>query len=119
MDFLAAIAVGNGLDAMRELAGPMRALAERTFRLAARLYGRMNAARHGNGRPVFRTYSDTEYVNADEQGGIVNFNVLRANGEHVGYNEVRPANSDGLGSSYLTQLNLEVIGQYSAGRRRM
>lgn len=88
IDFLSVIAIGHGLDALRALAGPMRAVAERTFALAARLYRRMNGTRHGNGLPVFRTYADTAYTREDAQGGIVNFNVLRANGDHVGYNEV-------------------------------
>jgi len=88
VDFLSAIAVGHGLDTLRALAGPMREVAGRTFRLAAYLYGRMSGSRHGNGLPVFRTYADTEYRCESTQGGVVNFNVLRANGDYVGYNEV-------------------------------
>lgn len=88
VDFLSVVAVGHGLDTLRALAGPMRLVAERTFRLAAYLYGRMSGARHGNGFPVFRTYTDTEYRCESTQGGVVNFNVLRANGDYVGYNEV-------------------------------
>ncbi|XP_029341940.1 molybdenum cofactor sulfurase-like isoform X1 [Acyrthosiphon pisum] len=89
VDFLSAIAVGHGLDTLRALAGPMREVAGRTFRLAAYLYGRMSGVRHGNGLPVFRTYADTEYRCESTQGGVVNFNVLRANGDYVGYNEVK------------------------------
>ncbi|XP_025198995.1 molybdenum cofactor sulfurase 3 isoform X1 [Melanaphis sacchari] len=89
VDFLSVIAVGHGLDALRALAGPMRAVASRTFRLAAYLYDRMSGARHGNGSPVFRMYADTAYQCESTQGGVVNFNVLRSNGEYVGYNEVR------------------------------
>lgn len=83
------IAVGHGLDALRVLAGPMQAVATRTFTLAARLYDRMNRTCHGNGHPMFRTYADTAYGSEDTQGGIVNFNVLRANDDYVGYNEVQ------------------------------
>lgn len=82
------IAVGRGLDTLRALAGPMRAVAARTFALAAYLFDRMVGTRHGNGRPVFRVYADAAaYRRADEQGGVVNFNVLRADGGYVGYNE--------------------------------
>lgn len=88
VDFLSVIAVGHGLDAIHTLAGPMRVVSERTFALAAYLFDRMNGTLHGNGRPVFRTYADTAYRSGNEQGGVVNFNVLRANGEYVGYNEV-------------------------------
>jgi molybdenum cofactor sulfurtransferase len=88
IDFLSVIAVGHGLDSLHRLAGPMRSVAGRTYRLATDLYRRMCGARHGNGTPVFRVYADTAYRCEDEQGGIVNFNVLRANGDHVGYNEV-------------------------------
>lgn len=90
INFLSVIAVGHGLDALRALAGPMRMVSVRTFGLAACLYGQMNETRHGNGRPMFRTYSDTTYESEKAQGGIVNFNVLRANGDYVGYNEVSP-----------------------------
>ncbi|XP_025408329.1 molybdenum cofactor sulfurase 2 isoform X2 [Sipha flava] len=89
IDFLSVIAVGHGLDSLHRLAGPMRSVAGRTYRLATDLYRRMCGARHGNGTPVFRVYADTAYRCEDEQGGIVNFNVLRANGDHVGYNEVK------------------------------
>lgn len=90
VNFLSVIAVGHGLDTLRALAGPMRTVAVRTFGLAACLYGQMNGTRHGNGRPMFRTYADTTYGSEETQGGIVNFNVLRANGDYVGYNEVSP-----------------------------
>lgn len=88
VDFLSVIAVGHGLDTLRALAGPIRAVAGRTFRLALYLYDRMSGTRHGNGFPVFRVYTDTAYRCEGTQGGIVNFNVLRANGDYVGYNEV-------------------------------
>jgi len=88
IDFLSVIAVGHGLDALRALAGPMPAIGQRTFGLAARLYHRMHGTRHGNGRPMFRMYADTGYEREDTQGGVVNFNVLRANGDHLGHNEV-------------------------------
>lgn len=43
---------------------------------------------HNNGRPVAKLYSDTTYDNHDMQGGIVAFNLIRSNGEYVGYMEV-------------------------------
>ncbi|KAF0713295.1 molybdenum cofactor sulfurase 3 [Aphis craccivora] len=82
------MAVGHGLDTLCALAGLLRAVACRTFGLAAYLYDRMSGTRHGNGSPVFRVYADTEYRCESTQGGVVNFNVLRDNGKYVGYNEV-------------------------------
>lgn len=43
---------------------------------------------HSNGRPVAKLYSDTAYDNHDMQGGIVAFNLIRSNGEYIGYMEV-------------------------------
>ncbi|XP_050419672.1 molybdenum cofactor sulfurase 1 isoform X2 [Adelges cooleyi] len=89
VDFLSIIAIDHGLNTLRELAGPMQSVSQRVFELAAYLYAKMCTARHGNQKPLFRIYTDSDYTCREFQGGVVNFNVLRANGEHVGYNEVR------------------------------
>jgi molybdenum cofactor sulfurtransferase len=66
----------------------------------------MSWARHGNGSPVFRVYADTAYRCESTQGGVVNFNVLRANGEYVGYNEVSIRKRRGIsGDSPATDLS--------------
>ncbi len=43
---------------------------------------------HANGRAVCLFYCDTDFNDPTSQGGIVNFNLLRPNGEFVGYSEV-------------------------------
>lgn len=58
------------------------------FSLARHLHHSLLALHHQNGAPVVKLYSDTDYEDEKIQGGIVSFNVLRANGEYVGYMEV-------------------------------
>lgn len=43
---------------------------------------------HCNDKPVVKLYSDSDYENRSTQGGIVTFNLIRSNGEYVGYMEV-------------------------------
>lgn len=42
---------------------------------------------HGNGKPLAILYGDTDYEDVNLQGGIVTFNLLRSNGEHIGFVE--------------------------------
>ena len=43
---------------------------------------------HFNGSPVCLFYCDGDFTDPSVQGAIVNFNLLRANGDYVGYTEV-------------------------------
>lgn len=47
---------------------------------------------HPNGKPVAILYHVSDFENIDMQGGIINFNLLRANGENIGYSEVLSSN---------------------------
>ena len=44
--------------------------------------------RHSNGSPVCVLYCTGGFGSPESQGPIVNFNLLRPNGELVGYSEV-------------------------------
>lgn len=63
-------------------------ISSHVFSLARYLHHSLLALHHQNGAPVIKLYSDTDYEDEKIQGGIVSFNVLRANGEFVGYMEV-------------------------------
>lgn len=43
---------------------------------------------HFNDQPVAILYHDTDFEDRRFQGGVVNFNLLRSNGKHIGYSEV-------------------------------
>lgn len=48
----------------------------------------MNELRHCNGLPVAKIYQNTQFSSSDVQGGIVAFNLLRDDGNYVGFSEV-------------------------------
>ncbi|XP_050540108.1 molybdenum cofactor sulfurase isoform X2 [Daktulosphaira vitifoliae] len=89
INFLSIIAVGHGLNTLKRLTGSMVSISQKVFELAAYLYKKMCEAKHGNQKPMFQLYTDTDYTCQKTQGGIINFNIIRANGDFVGYNEVK------------------------------
>ncbi len=52
------------------------------------VYRSLSDLRHGNGGKVCVPYSKTDYEDSATQGPIVNFNLLRADGEVLGYHQV-------------------------------
>ena len=57
----------------------------RTYRY---VHDGLSAMRHGNRSPVCVLYCNGGFTDPSTQGAIVNFNLLRANGDFVGYSEV-------------------------------
>lgn len=66
----------------------MERISEHTFNLAQLAYQRMTSLRHSNGQPLAVLYTKTDYTDRMKQGGIVTFNLLRADGSYIGYSEV-------------------------------
>ena len=95
ISFLAIAEVEQGLRALENVTGTprgadMSAITNHTWALTRWLYEQLAAARHANGRPVFRIHGkhtdpDARHV----QGSIVNLLVLRPDGSVVGYHEVQ------------------------------
>ena len=83
------IALQHSFDVLQELTGGIPSIADHTFSLAQYVHHKMSDMKHGNGRPVCELYCDTGFDAISNQGPIVNFNVLRSNGDHVGYSQVR------------------------------
>lgn len=63
-------------------------IGKHTFELAKYVYRNLITLHHFNGKPVAVVYNDTQFANVKIQGGIVNFNLLRSDGEYIGYSEV-------------------------------
>lgn len=84
--FLSIISLKYGFDILSFIT--MEKISKHVFSLAKFLYTSLLMLHHNNGRPVAKLYSDTTYDNHDMQGGIVAFNLIRSNGEYVGYMEV-------------------------------
>ena len=52
------------------------------------IHDRLSAMQHYNGAPVAELYCKNHFKDPSTQGAIVNFNLLRSNGNYVGYSEV-------------------------------
>ena len=66
----------------------MNAVLDHTHSLALYTYSKMSAMKHTSGNPLCKIYCKTDFKNKSQQGPIINFNVLRAKGDFVGYSEV-------------------------------
>ncbi|XP_019623568.1 PREDICTED: molybdenum cofactor sulfurase-like isoform X2 [Branchiostoma belcheri] len=87
LPFLDIIALRHGFDTLENLTG-MQYVSQHTFSLAQYVYLQLTSLKHHNGQPAAVVYTDTQFDDITTQGGIVNFNLLRANGNFVGYSEV-------------------------------
>jgi molybdenum cofactor sulfurtransferase len=88
------IALGQAMAAMDRVYGGIAAVGKHTASLAAELYSQLSSLRHeSNGKQLIMIYMDagTVYGNAAVQGATLAFNVMRANGSFVGYEDVEKA----------------------------
>uniref|UniRef100_A0A8I3MTF0 Molybdenum cofactor sulfurase n=1 Tax=Canis lupus familiaris TaxID=9615 RepID=A0A8I3MTF0_CANLF len=88
ISFLDVIALKHGFDALERLTGGMENIKQHTFTLAQYTYTALSALRYPDGAPVVRIYSDSEFSSPEEQGPIINFNVLDHSGNIIGYSQV-------------------------------
>lgn len=86
ISFLTILSLKHGFQHLSEISMPK--ISKHVFSLSKYLYKSLVTLHHENEAPVIKLYSDTDYQHIDTQGGIVTFNVLRANGEYVGFMEV-------------------------------
>lgn len=66
----------------------METVAYHTFYLAKDLYNQLKALQHSNGKKAVILYTDSEFEDIDKQGGMVAFNLLRADESYIGFAEV-------------------------------
>lgn len=66
----------------------MDKISKKVFDLARKLHDKLLRLHHSNGKPMAVIYRDTDYTDVNIQGGVVNFNLCRSNGEYIGYLEV-------------------------------
>lgn len=66
----------------------MNLISQHTFSLAKYVFNQLLLLHHWNGQPVAILYHDTTFGDRKHQGGIVNFNLCRSNGQYIGYAEV-------------------------------
>lgn len=58
------------------------------FNLAKYLFNSLKKLKYANGQSVVKLYHDTDFQTIEEQGGIVNFNLLHDDGSFIGFAEV-------------------------------
>ncbi|KAF7994271.1 hypothetical protein HCN44_003361 [Aphidius gifuensis] len=85
LPFHSIIALQFGLDIISTLT--IDKISNHVFSLSKYLYRLLSSLRHFNGNPVVKIYADSDYKDQKFQGGIVTFNLLRSNGDYVGYME--------------------------------
>lgn len=64
-------------------------ISNHTFSVARYFYHELKNLHHGNSNPLAVIYCDTGFDDINTQGAVVNFNILRANGQYAGFAEVR------------------------------
>lgn len=84
--FLSIASLKYGLDIIKDL--NIENITSHTHSLIQHLYTEMKGLFHENGKPVCVVYGDHHLNDSAKQGPILAFNLLRPNGQWVGYNEV-------------------------------
>lgn len=92
--FLSIIALRHGFEVLKRLGITMASISAHTYTLAHYVYTRLSSLRHYNKQKVCVLYSDREFCR-ERQGGIIAFNLVRADGRFVGYSEVREIEKEG------------------------
>ncbi|GJQ69281.1 putative sulfurates the molybdenum cofactor [Trypoxylus dichotomus] len=82
------LAIKHGFDTFKRLNLDMDVISKQTFSLARYVYYQLIKLHHFNNEPVVVLYHDTIFEDCTHQGGIINFNLRRSNGEYIGYAEV-------------------------------
>ncbi|KAL3836313.1 hypothetical protein ACJMK2_021749 [Sinanodonta woodiana] len=88
ISFLDIISLRYGFDVLETLGGGIKRISQHTFVIAQYFHHQLKSLRHGNKAPVALIYSDTDFDDITTQGPIINFNILRADGQFVGFVEV-------------------------------
>ncbi|BFZ22694.1 hypothetical protein BsWGS_25733 [Bradybaena similaris] len=88
LPFLSIISLKHGLDVLTKLTGGMDRISEHVFTVAQYFHHHLQALKHGNGHVLAQIYGDVDFKDPKEQGGIVTFNLRRADGKFIGFAEV-------------------------------
>ena len=78
----------HSFQLFEQLVGSMKDVLNHTHSIALYVYEKMSAMTHSSGISVCKIYCETDFQDNTKQGPVINFNLLRANGEFVGYGEV-------------------------------
>ncbi|XP_052212414.1 molybdenum cofactor sulfurase-like [Dreissena polymorpha] len=127
--FLDIISLRHGFDALnRFYPGGMLDISQMTFTLAQFFHHQLTSCHHGNGSCLAEVYCEDNFQNIETQGAIVTFNLLRANGNYIGFSEVEKLGqlynihfrtgcfcNIGACQKYLKMSDEQIQGNFSAG----
>lgn len=134
LPFHSIFALDHAMNVHERLYGPnpMKFISQHTAQLGKTLYDGLSSLTHHNGASVCRIYKDESAVYGDPtlQGATVAFNVVRSDGNMIGYEEVEEAadgrsifvrsgslcNPGGM-ATYLNWSPAEMRAAYAAGHR--
>ncbi|XP_024084503.1 molybdenum cofactor sulfurase isoform X2 [Cimex lectularius] len=88
LNFLSILSLNHGFSSLYDMVGSMDTVSRYCFNLAKYAFNSLLKLHHSNGNPAVHLYTDSAYDDITTQGNIVNFNLLRANGDYIGYAEV-------------------------------
>lgn len=88
VSYLNIIALRHGFEVIEKQAGGIISVSQHTFNLAQYFHHSLSSCYHGTGTCLADIYCDGDYNDIQKQGAIVSFNLLRANGDYVGFSEV-------------------------------
>jgi len=87
--FLDIIALKHGFDMYKRLGGVQK-VQDHVSCLVEYAYDQLSALQHSNGRPVLKIYGKHTHPDRHKvQGGVINFSVLKPDGEPIGYVRVQ------------------------------
>ena len=134
LPFHSIFALDHAMSVHERLYGPnpMKFISHHTAQLGKMLYDGLASLKHSNGKPLCKIYKDDAAVYGDPslQGATIAFNVVGADGQLVGYEDVEEAadernifvrsgslcNPGGM-ATYLEWSSPEMRAAYAAGHR--
>lgn len=134
LPFHSIFALDHAMNVHERLYGsnPMKFISMHTAQLGRQLYESMTGLKHANGLPLCRIYKDENAVYGDPavQGATIAFNVQKADGGLIGFQEVEEAADDrnifvrsgslcnpGGVATYLNWSPAEMKAAHAAGHR--
>jgi molybdenum cofactor sulfurtransferase len=134
LPFHSIFALDHAMNVHERLYGlnPMKFISMHTGQLGRQMYEGISALKHANGTPLARIYKDDNAVYGDPsvQGATIAFNVQRADGSLIGFEDVEEAADDrgiyvrsgslcnpGGVASYLNWSPAEMRAAYASGHR--
>ncbi|CAL4060995.1 unnamed protein product, partial [Meganyctiphanes norvegica] len=89
ISFLDIMALRHSFDNLLKLTGSMENVMNHVFHLVRYTHQWLCSLHHANGNPVVKLYCEGNKTwTVENQGSIVNFNLLNPDGSHVGYSQV-------------------------------